>query len=259
MIDSSSCGLAYQNIRGISKRSPEWSDCGIHALVQPDLKAQGQQTPYVLFHPREKPELKTLQSSEGIEGQWLDGYRRIQLVSQSSDLLNSIFPGLQLIEDFVHFAEMLEDIPLQINPHLPEIMDVKEEAKRYLLERDTRPRAFSSFSQMTELHQALTEDTKFMRQKIDSIIQSLCDDKGTPDLVNCIKNSEYCLPLALAWTSLTQPEPGNLTRTTYYAGVLNVMVNFSRFTKSSSPRRQISYSKEKMQWRLLDSSSTNRR
>ena len=114
----------------------------------------------------------------------------MQIVSQPLTLLDPLFPGLRLIEDFTHFADLLDDLPSEMSSYLPDIRELNQRAKLFVRERDSEPAAFSSFSEVKDIRQRLTKESLALRHYINIVITNLCNDPDTSGLVKYIKQSE---------------------------------------------------------------------
>ncbi|KAL9635587.1 MAG: hypothetical protein Q9164_003361 [Protoblastenia rupestris] len=228
------CGLFYQNIQAISRQSREWEQ---HLPRDHDIEIHGEQIPYILRHPQKEPELKAFQPPEEKEDDSFEGYRRIQIISQPLALLDPRFPALQLIEDFIHFADLLDDVPLHVSPYRSEIKELHSRARHFIRQRDGDFPAFSSFSHIEQMRKRLTMESLTLRHYIDILIRNLCNDPETKVLVMYLKQ---------------KPTTGN--RTGYYAGALGAMVNISESAKSKESRIPRPVSKDKVEWLMLDSS-----
>lgn len=171
--------------------------------IRDDRKPEGERISTMLLHSTVMPMGEDPVPPKGAANQELDGYRRIQIISQPSDLLDPLFPGLKLIEDFILFADLLHDYPYRLGSLVPEILDVRCEAKQFLIAKDTRTPAFSSVAQMIEIREALTEETKTLRQRINDLLQALCEDPATSTLVDFMASSALT-PIFLRPKSLTR-------------------------------------------------------
>ena len=187
MTCSNACGLFYQNLKAISKSSRDWST---HLPKGQDIDIHGEHIPYILRHVGKEPELKSFRPPAEVEDTLFEGYRRIQLISQPLALLDPMFPALQLIEDFTHFADLLDDVPAEISPYRAEISLLHKRAKEFIRERDSDFPAFSSFSHIEQMRNRLTIESLTLRHYIDLIIKQLCNDPETKELVKYIKHSE---------------------------------------------------------------------
>lgn len=223
------CGLYYQNVQAISSRSRDWKR---HLpSSHNDVSVAGEEIPYLLRQPGKDPELRVFRPIRESEDELFEGYRRVQLVSQSLDLLDGKFPALQLIEDFCRFAELLKGVAEDISPFLPEIQDLHARTVQHILQQRSSFPAFASFSQIEQVRRLLAKESQNLRQEIDKLVQHLYNDPDTKDMMNYIKE-------------IYPSEHGK----DYYTGVLTRMV--SEFTKPTSTRAR---SAERMQWLLLDS------
>ena len=178
------CGLCYQNVQAISRRSREWI---------PDLPAEvrvtGDDIPYIQRQQGREPEIKVFRPTEEAEDELFDGYRRVQLVSQSLDLLDGKFPALQLIEDFCRFAELLKGVPDDMSAFVPEIRKLSARAVQHLLlQRKSFP-AFASFSQIAQVRGRLGQESLDLRKEIDTLVYNLYNDSDTKELMKYIKQS----------------------------------------------------------------------
>lgn len=156
-----------------------------------DVIISGEQIPCIVRRSNNEPQLKAFRPPTKAEDAHFDGYRRIQLVSQPLALLDPMFPALQLIEDFIHFADLLEDVPNDISPYQENISNLHQRAKVFIMERDRNLPAFSSFFQIEQVRRRLTTETLTLRHYIDLLVKSLCNDPNTKELFKYIKPSEY--------------------------------------------------------------------
>ena len=154
------------------------------------MDLHGGQIPYILQRPSKEPELKAFRPPEEAEDPLFEGFRRIQLVSQPLALLDPLFPALQLIEDFTHFADLLDDVPAEISPYRAEINILHRRARDFIQERDSGFPAFSSFSQIEQTRRRLTIESLTLRHYIDLLIKQLCNDPETTELVKYMKKSK---------------------------------------------------------------------
>ncbi|KAL9130840.1 MAG: hypothetical protein Q9217_001092 [Psora testacea] len=232
-VQCDNCGLFYQNIQAISKQSREWQQ---HLPKDQNVDIHGEQIPYILRHPRRKPELKAFRPPNETEDGLFEGYRRIQIVSQPLALLDPMFPALQLIEDFSHFAELVDEVPLHISPYRSIIKDLHSRAKEFIRQSDGDFPAFSSFSQIQQMRNRLTEESLTLRHYIDVLVRNLCNDPDTKVLVQYIKQ-----------------KPNSRNTTGYYAGALLAMVNLSESAMSKDSKIPRPFSKDKIEWIMFDS------
>ena len=226
------CGLCYQNVQAISSQSRDWEQ-HLPSSRYDSVSINGEEIPYLLRQPGKDPELRVFRPIRESEGKAFDGYRRVQLVAQSLDILDSKFPALQLIEDFCRFAELLKGVSDGVSCFLPDIRILHARAAQHILQQRSSFPAFASFSQIERVRLRLAEDSKKLRHEIDKLVQYLYSDPDTEELMAYIKRK---YPL----------EHGK----DYYTGILTRMVGLSSFTKSKSPKPR---STERMQWLLLDS------
>lgn len=226
------CGLCYQNVQAISKRSSDW-------LLPSDrargLSISGEQIPYILHQPGKEPDLRIFRPLNESEDEFFHGYRRVQVVAQSLDLLDAKYPALQLIQDFCRFAELLTGVPEDTSAYLPEIRSLHARAAQHMLQQRSDFPAFASFWQIESVRRVLAEESLDLRRSIDLLVQELYNDKDTKALMRYMKD--------------TYPSEHGKD---YYTGVLTRMVNLSDFKKSNSPKVR---SAEQMKWLLLDSKS----
>ena len=226
------CGLCYQNVQAISKRSNDW-------LLPSDrargLSISGEQIPYILRQPGKEPDLRIFRPLKQSEDEFFHGYRRVQVVAQSLDLLDAKYPALQLIQDFCRFAELLTGVPEDTSAYIPEIRSLHVRAAQHMLQQRSSFPAFASFWQIESVRRGLAEESLDLRRSIDLLVQELYNDKDTKALMRYMKD--------------TYPSEHGKD---YYTGVLTRMANLSDFKKSSSPKVR---SAEQMKWLLLDSKS----
>ncbi|KAL9102759.1 MAG: hypothetical protein Q9163_002121 [Psora crenata] len=248
------CGLHYEKIQAIAKESEDWET---HLPNGQNGDIEGEQIPYILRHRQKQPELKVFRPPKEAEDELFEGYRRIQIVSQPLALLDSMFPALQLIEDFIHFAELVDDVPLHISPYRSNIVDLHTRAKDFVRRRDGDIPAFSSFAYIERTRKRLTEESLTLRHCIDILVRNLCNDPDTKVLVKYIKQSKSSgirERSHSAYKLLLEHFIGN--RTGYYAGALNVLVNLSEIANSKKTKTPRPTSKVKMEWIMFDSSQT---
>lgn len=224
------CGLCYQNVQAISRRSPEWDP---HLPVQ--FSVSGDDIPYIQRQRGRQPELKVFRPTQEAEDELFDGYRRVQLVSQSLDLLDGKFPALQLIEDFCRFAELLKGVPEDTSAFVPEIRALSARAVQHLLQQRGSFPAFASFSQIAQVRRGLGQESLELRKEIDRLVYNLYNDSDTKELMRYVK----------------QTYPSDNGRD-YYTGVLTRMASLSDFKKTRKPSVR---STERMEWLLLDGGS----
>ena len=224
-----SCGLCYQNVQAISNRESKFQ------LFERDIDVSGEDIPYMLRYPGKEPELKLFRPTRDSEDEMFEGYRRVQLVSQHLDLLNTRYPGLQLIEDFCRFAELLQGAPDHSSQFLTHIHFLHGRAIQHLLEQKSSFPAFASFSQVEQVRKESKLESLNLKSDIDRLVQDLYNDPDTKDLMKYIKK-KY---------------PSNHGKD-YYTGVLTKMVNLSESTKISHAKVR---STERMEWRLSDARS----
>ena len=226
------CGLCYQNVQAISKRSSDW-------LLPSDrargLSISGEQIPYILRQPGKEPDLRIFRPLKESEDEFFHGYRRVQVVAQSLDLLDAKYPALQLIQDFCRFAELLAGVPEDTSAYIPEIRSLHARAVQHMLQQRSSFPAFASFWQIESVRRVLAEESLDLRRSIDLLVQELYNDKDTKALMSYMKD--------------TYPSEHGKD---YYTGVLTRMANLSDFKKSNSPKVR---SAEQMKWLLLDSKS----
>ena len=226
------CGLCYQNVQTISKRSEDWLRLFTSSRNR-DASIAGEEIPYILHQPGKDPELKVFRPIKEAEDEFFQGYRRVQVVSQSLDLLDGRYPAMRLIEDFCRFAELLKGVSEDISDYVPEIRSLHARAVQHLLQQRRSFPAFASFSQIEQVRRVLAKESLDLRSSIDKLVQDLYNDKDTKALMRYIKE--------------TYPSEHGKD---YYTGVLTKMVALSDFSKSDSPRVR---SAERMPWLLLDS------
>lgn len=178
------CGLCYQNVQAISSRSREW-DPNLSA----EVSMSGDDIPYIQQQSGKRPEIKVFRPTQEAEDELFDGYRRVQLVSQSLDLLDGKFPALQLIEDFCRFAELLKGVPDDTSAFVPDIRDLSARAVQHLLQQRSSFPAFSSFSQIEQVRRRLGQESLDLRKQIDKLVYNLYNDTDTKELMKYVKQS----------------------------------------------------------------------
>ena len=178
------CGLCYQNVQAISKRSREWDQ-----ELTTDVSVSGDDIPYLQRQRGKEPEIKVFRPIQEAEDELFDGYRRVQLVSQSLDLLDGKFPALQLIEDFCRFAELLKGVPDETSAFVPAIRNLRARAVQHLLQQRSSFPAFASFSQIAEVRRGLGQESLDLRREIDNLVYNLYNDSDTKELMKYITES----------------------------------------------------------------------
>lgn len=226
------CGLCYQNVQAISKRSNDWL---LPSSRDGELSISGEQIPYILRQPGKEPDLRIFRPLKESEDEFFHGYRRVQVVAQNLDLLDARYPALQLIQDFCRFAELLKGVPEDTSSYIPAIRSLHAQAVQHMLQQSSSFPTFASFWQIESVREVLAEKSLDLRRSIDSLVQELYNDRDTKALMSYIKD--------------TYPSEHGRD---YYTGVLTRMTNLSNFKKSSSPKVR---SAEQMKWLLLDSRS----
>lgn len=186
------CGLCYQNVQAISRRSGEW-DPNFAA----EVSVSGEDIPYIQRQRGKEPEMKVFRPSHEAEDELFDGYRRVQLVSQSLDLLDGKFPALQLIKDFCRFAELLEGVPDDMSDFVPDIRNLRAHAAQHLLQQRSSFPAFASFSQIAQVRRRLGQESLDLRKEIDKLVYNLYNDSDTRKLMKYIKQSKCYLFLVI--------------------------------------------------------------
>lgn len=172
-------------MQAVSTRSQGWDP-----HLPNDVNVSGEEIPYIQRQPGRDPELKVFRPTEEAEDELFAGYRRVQLVSQSLDLLAGRYPALQLIEGFCRFGELLNGVSEDISPYMPDIRGLHARAvERLLQERSSFP-AFASFSKIQQVRMRLAQESLELRQEIDKLVQNLYNDEHTKDLIRYIKQSE---------------------------------------------------------------------
>lgn len=183
-VNCRACGLCYQNVQAVSRRSQEWdSDLPV------EVNVSGDDIPYIQRQPGKEPEMKVFRPTPEAEDEIFEGYRRVQLVSQSLDLLDGKFPALQLIEDFCRFAELLKGVPEDTSAFVPEICNIRARAVQHLLQQHSSFPPFASFSQIAEVRRRLAQESIDLRKEIDKLVYNLYNDSDTKQLMNYVKQS----------------------------------------------------------------------
>ena len=225
------CGLCYQNAQAISKRSEHWLR-HLPSSGNREVSISGEEIPYILRQPGKEPEMRVFRPIDEDEDELFHGYRRVQVVAQSLELLDARYPALQLIQDFCRFAELLKDVPEDISSYIPDIRSLYARAAQHTLQQRSSFPAFASFWQIESVRGALAEESIDLRRDIDLLVQELCSDSDTKALMKYIQET-------------FPSEHGR----DYYTGVLTRMANLSDFKRSHSPKVR---SAEQMKWLLLD-------
>ena len=198
-VDCCACGLCYQNVQAISRRSREWDP-----NVPAEINLSGDDIPYIQHQPGKDPEMKVFRPTEEAEDEFFDGYRRVQLVSQSLDLLDGTFPALQLIEDFCSFCGLLERVPDDMSVFIPEIRNLYARATQHLKQQRSSFPAFASYSQIAQVRQRLGQDSSDLRKAIDKMVFNLYNDSDTKKLMKYVKQSmSSCLGHPFLLTAMT--------------------------------------------------------
>ena len=231
-IHCQACGLCYQHVEAISKRSEDWLR-HLPSSRNREVSIGGEEIPYMLRQPGKEPEVRVFRPIKEAEDGFFHGYRRVQVVSQSLDLLDGRYPALQLIGDFCRFAELLKGVPDDTSAYIPDIRSLHTRAVQHILQQRSSFPDFASFSQIEQVRQLLSKESLDLRKSIDKLVEDLYNNSDTKLLIKYIKESY-------------RSEHG----TDYYTGVLTRMVSLSDFTKSDTPRVR---SAERMPWLLLDS------
>ena len=245
------CGLEYQNVQAINPPSRDWS----HLLPEDaDVEIGGDEIPYLIRHPEREPELRIFRPKEELEDELFEGYRRVQIVSQSLALFDVKFPALLLIEDYIRFADLVREVSCGVSPYEEEILELGERAATYIQEKQNNLAAFSSYAHIKRTREVLTKASRQLRRDIDILVRKLCEDPGTKDLIAMIQQSTHDhFPTALPLIYLTRvPGCPRGRMTGYFTGVLIRMVNLAEFAKDPQLRSPRTLSGEKMEWQLLD-------
>ena len=178
------CGLCYQNVRAISKASREWDP-----NMSSESSLSGDDIPYIHRSPGKEPEIKFFRPAQEAEDELFDGYRRVQLVSQSLNLLDARFPALQLIEDYCRFAELLEGVPDDMSAFVPDIRNLCTRAIEHLQQQRSSFPTFASFSQIAQVRKGLAQESLDLRRAIDKLVYNLYNDSDTKELMKYVKRS----------------------------------------------------------------------
>ena len=146
--------------------------------------------PYMLHQPRPGDANATFPAVRlgSREDEIFEGYRRVQIISQTMALLHNRYPALQLMQDFRNFAELLLEVPAKEWQYLPRIRELQWAASQHLLQASRVP-AFSTISHIDQSRQEMAEQTIRIRQDIDGLMDLMFDDQETRDIVNYIKQS----------------------------------------------------------------------
>ena len=148
--------------------------------------------PYMLHQPRsgqENAKLRTVRLGNH-EDEIFEGYRRIQIISQTMALLHTRYPALQLMQDFRNLAELLLDVPAERWHYLPRIRELQAATSQHLL-RNNRVPVFSTIAQVEESRQRKAEDTIRIREDIDRLMNLMLEDEDSRDIVDYIKQSKF--------------------------------------------------------------------
>ena len=178
------CGLCYQNVQALCRRSREWDP-----NVPAEISVSGDDIPYLQRQRGREPEMKVFRPINQAEDELFDGYRRVQLVSQSLELLDERFPALRLIEDFCRFAVLLKGVPEETSAFVPDIDNLRIRAVQHLLQLRSSFPAFASFSQIAEARICQSQESLDLRKEIDKLVYNLYNDSGTKELMKYVKQS----------------------------------------------------------------------
>ena len=247
-VNCRACGLYYQNVQAISKRSRDW-DPSLPSRVS----VSGEDIPYLQRRQGKELEVKVFRPTEEAEDELFGGYRRVQLVSQSLDLLDGKFPALQLLEDFCRFAELLEGVPNDTSAFVPEIRNLRLRAGHHLQQQHSSFPAFASFSQIAQVRRSLGQGSLDLRRKIDKLVYNLYNDSDTKELMKYIEQStslflRILFPVKSLMSTSFPAYPSDNGKD-YYTSVLTRMASLSDMKKSHKPSVR---SAERMEWLLLD-------
>ena len=124
------------------------------------------------------------------EDEIFEGYRRVQIISQTMALLHTRYPALQLMQDFRNFAELLMDVPASQWQYLPRIRELQAVASQHLLLASRVP-AFSTISHVEQSRRRRTEETVRIRAEIDGLVNVMFEDDETKEIVDYIKKSTF--------------------------------------------------------------------
>ena len=177
------CGLCYQNVQAISKGSREWDP-----NLPTEVSVSGDDIPYIQRQGKEL-EMKFFRPTQEAEDEIFDGYRRVQLVSQSLDLLDEKYPALRLLEDYCRFAELLKGVPDEMSAYVPDIRNLRARANQHLQQQRSSFPAFASFSQIAQVRERLRQESLDLRQDIDKLVYNLYNDSDTKELMKYVKHS----------------------------------------------------------------------
>ena len=191
------------------------------------------------------------------EDEIFEGYRRVQIISQTMALLHTRYPALQLMQDFRNFAELLLEVPANRWQYLPRIRELQAVASQHLLLASRVP-AFSTISHVEQSRRMRIEETVSIRAEIDGLVNVLFEDDETKEIVDYIKQSKFYSSRSYIRNEnsrLQEHPPKRLVG--YYTSMLMRRYNASSnksmlMVKARSPNPGLK-SSEQMQWRLLDS------
>lgn len=196
------CGLEYQNLQTTNLHSHDW-----HQQLPPgaDIQVSGKEIPYILQHPKRRPELKVFRPCKESEDEIFAAYRRVQIISQSPALLDIRFPALTLIEDFARFAKLVQHMPSGLSPYQTDIAQLGVSAMNYVDEKQRIHTAFASYSQIKQANKHLTRTSFQLRQEIDQLVQILCEDSSTKDLLKHLEQSKTTFSFFIQWIWFPDP------------------------------------------------------
>lgn len=148
--------------------------------------------PYVLHEPRTRADNPKFPAVEldSREDEIFQGYRRVQIISQTMALLHTRYPALQLMQDFRNFAELLLEVPADKWQYLPRIRGLQAAASHHLLLTSRVP-AFSTISHVEQSRRRTIEETVKIRGEIDGLMSLIFEDEETKEIVDYIKRSTF--------------------------------------------------------------------
>lgn len=137
------CGLEYRQLSAIGQQSRDWD---LNLPEDVDVKIEGEEIPYILQHPKKKPELKVFRPCRDSDDELYDSWRRVQIVEQSVALFDKRFPTVILLEDFARFAELVKLVPEDVSAYQADIEELGSRAVEYNRVKHQGLPAFASFA-----------------------------------------------------------------------------------------------------------------
>ena len=187
---SQECGLCYQNIKAVKKPfGPE---------DRPFLDRSSTPAPrgtvfkYLIQRRGMKPETRIFSPKSQVEDDSFDGYRRVQVISQSisSFHTNRYPPGH--FEAFRSFVELFAGAPADQLPFHKEMQQVHKRILEYSIHYNNMP-PFSSFSRIKQWQQELAEELARLRQDVDQVFHGIYNSDKIMMLVQYLSKSNFTI------------------------------------------------------------------